>query len=264
MRLNATDVRELKDRFMSDGMRNLNAGRTYAILDAIINDIEPRLVVTEPGGGVEWLNAVAVVRTAVKEGQRGIAPSAFDRVASLVEKFLPGGSTDAIRRFDFMIAPGLKRVAEDDWNRAVASAQRDDGKGTAIAAGSAVEAFIADLLLRGSAAELEALRLKLQAVPQVQRRNIPMPNKVNAPVSEWKHAQRLLAVGPHGLGVLSERTHELAHTLRDWRNAVHPEAAAQEPPYTSADGRLAVGLAEKVIEELEAWAKAGATLTWPP
>jgi hypothetical protein len=160
----------------------------------------------------------------------------------------------------FFLNPSLKRIAEDDWNRVIGAAQREDAKTTAIAAGSVVEAIALDILERLVASDATKLRDRVNGLPHTQRRGI---TDRGADPSEWKFAFLLLALGPDGLKVLTDRTHDIGHKLRDWRNYVHPAKSRTETPLSPADGRLAAAFAEKVIEEVSGWQANGGQLVVP-
>jgi hypothetical protein len=120
-----------------------------------------------------------------------------------------------------------------------------------IAGGGVIEAIALDVLEPRQDCTL--LRDQLNTLPLSARRNL---RPADGPPSKWPFAFLLLALGPYGLKALSERTHDVGHTLRDWRNLVHPGKARTEPPLSPAEGRAAVAFAEMVVEDVQMWATA--------
>lgn len=253
------DFLRLKERIVEDFAR-LEGTYGRQVFDRLVADIEPRLVVTDPGGAADWFEAVVKARQALSLGHLGVAPGFLGSVANLAARYMKVPGSEPQRRLGFMCKPDLKRVAEEDWSRLVAAAQHEDAKTTAIAAGSVIEAIALDILERLSSAEAVQLRDHINALPDEKRRK---QGRARKGPSEWKFAFLLIALGPEGLAILTDRTHQVGHTLRDWRNFVHPNCSRAEAPMTAADGRIAAGFAEKVIEEVEAWTTSGARLVLP-
>lgn len=252
------------ERFITlyrDDFRKLNPAEVVPIFDQLVEAIEPRLVVTEPGGAADWIQAVTRARAAIGGGMRGVAPDLLKDVFELARKYGNISGPQPQRSLSFIQKADLRRVAEEDWNRAIGAAQREEAKTTAVAAGSVVEAIALDILERLSAADAEKLRLHLNGLPIDRRRQLTQPSKPT--LAKWQFAVLLLALGADGLKVLSDRTHDIGHQLRDWRNCVHPGKYRSEPPLSPADGRLAIAFAEKVIEEVTAWHAAGGGLVVP-
>lgn len=230
-------------------------GATYgtAVFEKLVEHIEPHLVITDAGGAVEWYEFVARAKAellAASSFSRRDSPSVLG-VARIAAKYWKASGTQPQRRLAFVQSLDLRRVAEEDWTRLVAAGQREDAKTTAIAAGSVVEAVALDVLEREPTAG--ALRDRLNGLPQEQRRNL----RARGQPSEWPFSFLLLALGPLGLAILSESTHDVGHRLRQWRNFVHPNQARAEEPLSPADGRIAAGFAEKVLEEVERWSLRG-------
>jgi hypothetical protein len=157
--------------------------------------------------------------------------------------------------------PELRRIAEEDWSRAVAAGQREDAKTAAIVAGSVVEAIALDILERLSADDVVRLRDHLNSLAPGERRDLAAERQRRP--EEWRFAFLLVAIGPRGLKVLTEQTHEIGHQLRDWRNYVHPAVERTQPRLGPADGRLGLAFAEKVMEEAVAWSADGGRLIIP-
>jgi hypothetical protein len=240
----------------------LGSDYSLAVFAKLVEHIEPHLVITDTGCAAEWYEYVERARADIINAvsHRGRPPPSLDGVARIAQRYWMLTGPHAQRRLAFISDAGLRRVAEDDWTRLVAAGEREDAKTTAIAAGSVVEAIALDLIERLTAVKVTQLRDHLNALPPSQRMSLSA--KGDEP-SRWTFAFLLLAVGPRGLHVLSERTHTVGHTLRDWRNLVHPDVARAEPPLTAADGRLAAGFAEKVIEDVGEWESSGRGLAVP-
>jgi len=251
------------ERFLAlykDDFQRRKPAEVTPLFDQLVKAIEPRLVVTEPGGAMDWIEAVTKARTAIAESIRSVAPDCLADVARLARKYGNISGPQPQRPLSFIQSADLRRVAVEDWSRAIGAAQHEEAKTTAVAAGSVVEAIALDILERLSPADAEKLRMHLNGLPSAQRRNLQQNQR---DLERWSFAILILALGPDGLKVLSERTHDIGHQLRDWRNCVHPGKYRSEPPLSSADGRLAIAFAEKVIEEVTAWHAAGATLVVP-
>lgn len=260
MRYTKADLEAIRDVYLRTTGR---LGSDYAsrMVRTVLDEIEPRLVFTEEAAGAEWLMHRVLLESLLGANARDPAREHFDRLIEALGRFLPVDGGRAPRRsFRFIQAADLRRVAEDDWTRAVAAAQREEAKTTAIAAGSVVEAIALDVLERIGEPDRARLRAHVNGLAQPQRRNL---REAPAELARWSAAYRLFAIGPGGLAILSERTHEIGHQLRDWRNDVHPDLARANPAFSAADGRLAVGFAEKVIEEVELWHDTGAVVRIP-
>jgi len=251
------DFVRLKERILDS--RQLANEYAMLVFDRLVADIQPRLVITEPGGAAEWYEKVILTRSTIASGTRGVSPAMLDGVAAVASKYLRLLGPEPQREFPFMHSPELRAVAQADWTRLVAAAQREDGKTAAIAAGSVVEAVALDLLEQLPNGEAAKLRDHLNRLKPAARRDLFGRGDLH----EWSFAFLLLALSPLGLDVLSERAHAIGHNLRDWRNLVHPHLARRESAPSAADGRLAAGLAEKVIEDVEAWSKKGRPLVVP-
>ncbi|MBN8466175.1 hypothetical protein JYJ95_06605 [Corallococcus exiguus] len=262
MIVTAADFVALGKRITDDlfPLRQEAASRVY---EQLISAVEPHLVITDAGGAIKWFEYIDRARVAVRDGMRGVSPGFLNDVAELVSKYWKPAGTHAQRSLPFILNTKLRQVAEEDWNRAISSAQREDAKTTAISAGSVVEAIALDIIEPIAPADIVKLQNYLNGLPVDRRRNLSMSPKKVTP-QEWNFAFLILALGHEGLKVLTERTHDIGHTLRDWRNYVHPDVSRNEPPLSPVDGRLAVAFAEKVIEEAEAWHSAGRTLVIPP
>lgn len=210
---------------------------------------------------MEWFFAVIKARSALEKNERGSVARSLDEAIGLTKKYANIAGALPQQIFSFMKDPGLKRVAEEDWNRAVGAAQREEAKTTAVAAGSVVEAIAIDILERLDKNQIMKMRNHLNQLKKEQRRGIDQPPKPTP--KEWKFAFQLLALGPAGLKILDKRTHDIGDQLRNWRNCVHPDKYRSEEPLSSADGRLAIGFAEKVIEQVRTWDNDGAKLKVP-
>lgn len=252
------DFLKLKERIL-DNFAHLGNEYAMGVFDQLVADIQPRLVITEAGGAAEWYETVILARAAIAGGSRGVSPGKLDRLAQIATKYMKVVGPEPQRRFAFMLKADLRAVAEDDWSRVIAAGEREDAKTAAIAAGSVIEAVVLDVLERLSAEQVATLRDVINALPEEERKGRPARGAPH----KWPFACLISAIGPHGLKVLSPRTNDIGHTLRDWRNLVHPNEARKEEPLTAADGRIAVGFAEKVIEDVEAWNAAGAKLSMP-
>jgi hypothetical protein len=233
----------------------LKEAEAVKLFDLLVESIQPRLVVTEPGGAMDWIEAVMRARAAIAEGSRGAARTHLKEVVELARRYGNISGPQPQRILNFILNAGLRRVAEEDWSRAVGAAQREEAKTTAVAAGSVVEAIALDILERLSPDDAEKLRVHLNGLEQDRRRNLHQPAKPT--LAKWQFAVLILALGSQGLKVLSDRTHDIGQLLRDWRNCVHPSKYRSVPPLSSADGRLAIAFAEKVIEEVTLWHAAG-------
>jgi hypothetical protein len=249
MFVTAEDFRGLKDRYQDFPRIDNKVG--IDVYDELIERVQPRIVIAEPGGSTKWFEAVTKTRHAIAMGERGLIPGYLDELAGLVEKYFLPASHEPHRRMDFILKKELRDIAEDDWSRAVSAGQREDAKTAAIAGGSVVEALALDILERLAPSDTLRLRDSLNALPSPQRRDL-RPERSDSP-EDWAFAYVLLSLGPDGLKVLSERTHDIGHQLRDWRNYVHPAKSRSQPRLSAADGRLALGFAEKVLEEVSAW-----------
>lgn len=242
------------------GPFRLRSGKAALVFDKLVSHVEPKLVLTDAGAAVEWFSMVETVRANLM-AEVGSAPEELAQVANFVTKFWKLSGQHALRQLPFIRDVKLRTVAEDDWNRAVGSAQREDAKVTAISTGSVVEAITLDILEGLPHGDFEKLRDYLYGLPSSQRRDLPL-KKVAEP-SEWVFAYFILATGPAGLKILSSDTHDIGFKLKKWRNYVHPNVSRQEERLTPADGRLAIAFAEKVIEEVEAWNGKGRLTTIP-
>lgn len=260
MLVTADDFERFVDLY-EDNSTKLRNSEAVKLFDRLVESIEPRLVVTEPGGAIAWIQAVTRARAAVAGGEHGIAPGYLKAVVALARKYGNIAGTQPQRLFSFIQNADLRRVAEEDWSRAIGAAQREEAKTTAVAAGSVVEAIALDILERLSLADAEKLRLYLNGLKPERRRQLNQTQKPT--LAKWQFAVLLLALGTDGLKILSDRTHDIGHQLRDWRNCVHPGKYRSESPLSPADGRLAIAFAEKVIEEVTAWHAAGAKLVVP-
>jgi hypothetical protein len=255
------DFRKLQERaFAVQGA--LGATYALAVFDKLVEHIEPHLVITEPGGAAEWYEFIERAKADLNNARSfsGRSTPSMEGVVLTAEKYWKLTGPEVQRKLDFIRSADLRRVAEEDWTRLVAAGQREDAKTTALAAGSVVEAVAVDVLERLPDGDAGRLRDRLNALPPEHRMKLRTAS--GAP-TKWPFAFLLLALGPHGLNVLTERTHVVGHTLRDWRNLVHPNEARAEPPLSPADGRLAAGFAEKVLEDVEAWSARGANLAVP-
>jgi hypothetical protein len=246
------DLLALRDRILDTP----RLGNEYAlsVFDRLTKDIEPHLVVTEPGGAAKWFEIVVQARAAIANGSRGISPHMLETAAAVATKFWKLSGPEPQRRLQFMRNAELRRVAEEDWTRLVVAGEREDAKTAVIAGGSVVEAVALDVLETLTADQVANLRDAINSLKQEQRMNLP---PARGKPADWRFGNLLFALGPSpGLQILSDRTHVIGHQLRDWRNLVHPSEARAEPPLTPADGRIAVGFAEKVVEEVQAWGPA--------
>jgi len=259
MLVTADDFLALKEK-ITDAVFPLKYDQAVRLFDRLISSIEPRLVITDAGGALEWFEVTMNAREALVSNMRGVAPDFLERVAGVAKKYWKVSGQHPQQSLNFLLNHSLKSIAEEDWNRVIGAAQREDAKTTAIAAGSVVEAIALDILERLAAPDASKLRDHINQLPHPQRRGIL---DRGATPSEWKFAFLLLALGPDGLRVLTDRTHDIGHKLRDWRNYVHPAKSRTEALLSPADGRLAAGFAEKVIEEVTSWHATGGQLVVP-
>ncbi len=240
---------------------SLGPDHSIQVFDKLVEHIEPHLLILDGGGAVAWYQQVVLTRSELTMAGSGARASpALQALAELAVKYWKLTGAQPQRKLDFMQNSDLRRVAEDDWTRLVAAGQREDAKTTAIAARSVVEAIALDVIERLPRTGADKLRDHLNALVPDRRMNL---RPANGPPPKWTFAFLLLAVGPQGLKVLTDRTHVVGHTLRDWRNLVHPNEARFEQPLSAADGRLAAGFAEKVIEDVDAWSVHGGNLVVP-
>lgn len=253
------DFRKLGE--LLKGLAPLGSAYARATFDWLVAAIQPTLVITEPGGATEWLANVAKTADLIHVATHSKSVTvALENIARIAEKYQKTTGLGPQRRLDFIRNADLRRVAEDDWNRLVAAGQREDAKTTAIAAGSVIEAIALDIMERLSEPDAGKLRDHLNALPADDRMNL----SAKGALPDWKFSVLLLALGPRGLKILSPRTYAVGHTLRDWRNFVHPKKASREPPLSASDGRMAAGFAGKVVEDVETWTANGAELVVPP
>ncbi|HYO54315.1 hypothetical protein [Archangium sp.] len=256
MLVTADDFIALKKRIIDRTVR-LESQRAAQLFERLVSSIEPRLVITNAGGAVEWLELTMSTQEAIRASQLGLASGLLDQMADIARKYWKASGPLPQQVLSFIKDPALRRIAEEDWNRVIGAAQREDAKTTAIAAGSVVEAIAIDILERLSTEDATKLKDHVNGLKKGR------PEQKSIP-SDWKFAFLLLAIGPDGLKVLGDRTHDIGHKLRDWRNYVHPPKSRKEDPLTPADGRLAAGFAEKVIDEVTGWQANGGQLVVPP
>jgi len=233
MHVTPDDFDRFHDRITSTGSR-LGARYALPVFEKLVAEIQPFLVITDVGGASEWYERVELARGVLSSiSSPGRPIPELEQLSALAKKLWKASGNAPHRPFPWFRQTGLRRVAEEDWTRTIAAAQRDDPKTTTIAAGSVVEAVALDILERLARPDADHLRDSLNALPPPDRRRLSSSGKP----TEWTPAFRLLALGPLGLRILSERTHDTGHTLRDWRNLVHPQLAA----YPSGGPRRGAG-----------------------
>lgn len=247
------DFDALKGRLF-DEFKRLDPKYALPIFDRLIQSVEGQLVITEPGGVTEWLELVTRLRVNLESERMTSVDKSLERISILIRKYWKPASRHAQRPLPFILNAKLREVAEDDWSRAVISAQREDAKTTAISAGSVVEAMALDVLESLPNDVLSRLKTHLNNLPKEKRGAL---NAGKPSPATWTFAYLIFALSPNGVSLITQRTHDIGQLLRDWRNFVHPSVSRDEEPLSAADGRLAIGFAEKVIEEVERWHAAG-------
>ncbi|WP_147445085.1 hypothetical protein [Corallococcus sp. CA053C] len=262
MLVTADDFKALDKLFNHESIAlRISGARAVSILDKLISGIEPHLAITDPGGAVDWISSTEKLRSDLTAEMRGAASKSLEKVANLASKYWKPSGRHAQRPLTFIKNPELRRIAEDDWNRAISAAQREDAKTAAISAGSVVEAIALDVLEGISDVDADRLRDHLNSLPPAQRQTYSA--RKDSALKDWPLAFLILALGPDGMRALTNRTRDIGQQLRDFRNYVHPGKSRSQTLLSPADGRIAVGFAEKVIEEVEVWAPTRAT-TFPP
>ncbi|NNC17659.1 hypothetical protein HJC22_18230 [Corallococcus exiguus] len=238
----------------------LQYDQSLPIFEELTSQVMPHLAITDAGGAVEWFAMKYRIRAELGTGKHGAVADSLRRMANLVSKYWKPAGAHPQKALTFIKNTELRHIAEDDWNRAIGAAQREDAKAAAISAGNVVEAVTLDALEALTDAQFKSLRKKLDSLEPARRRSIDFKEPS---LEKWRFIQFILATGPIGMGMLTERTHDLGHMLRDWRNLVHPAASRKKKdPLLPSEGRLAIGLAESVIEDAEAWVNRGRPL--PP
>ena len=114
-----------------------------------------------------------------------------------------------------------------------------------VLAGNVVEAICIDLVDRYGTTAVEAAADRLR---KRKKKPIPIPN--DADKRGFWHLIHIC--GPDGLDVLGEAAVAIADTVRDWRNLVHPSAAAKKEPVTPARAQAAFAMMTMVIEQVVA------------
>jgi hypothetical protein len=86
MLVRADDFLAFKDRYQ-DGFSKLQNSEAAQIFDRLVEGIQSRLVITDAGGAVEWLQETLRARAAISGGMRGVAPAFIEHVAKLATKY---------------------------------------------------------------------------------------------------------------------------------------------------------------------------------
>ena len=87
MLVTAQDLIEFQERYNGGRLNKITEDRALRIFDRLISEIEPRLVITEEGGAIEWIQQVTYARDALSDGQKGSAQRFLIRVADLAKKY---------------------------------------------------------------------------------------------------------------------------------------------------------------------------------
>jgi len=232
--------------------------REIGMMDAFIRVcdlLEPDLIWSagDEVSRVEWLTTLAHVRSylvfwSAPPPTRDLKLDVFEaeQLASLAAKAWRGPSKGPHRPLPFIKNSELRAIAERDLGSLSAARRADEVKVALVLAGSIIEAILVDIVSQNPTESEAAAR----GIPQL--RNLPTD------MSRWTLVQMISVCGPQGLRVLSDKTKDIANTVRDWRNFVHPEkerAETRNNPLKPSDAAMAEALVEKVIDEVRLWAK---------
>lgn len=219
--------------------------------------IEPDLIWSDDPSRIFWLTSLANAQFYIaawreQGGDRDLKlnPVHTDQLASLATKAWRGPSKGPIKPLPFIANQELRSIAERDLASLIAARKADEVKMALVLAGSVIETALTDIIERDQSVTEAAARRVAQA--KNWRGFEPTDT------SKWKFYQQISICGSHGLQVLSDKTEAISHTVRDWRNFVHPDRERQELRNGSlrpSDAAVAEALVEKVLDEVAAWSK---------
>jgi hypothetical protein len=224
--------------------------------------LEPAIVFPNDETRREWLSKVAEIEFKVGVWQQRytvpepavhqIIPAVFNRLAELATGHWRAPTANPIREMRFIRDFELRRIAERDYVSLINARKTDDVKAVLVFAGSLVETLLLDQLERDRA----RATVNGQVIQAARRgANARVWGNFNPnDIDSWQLAHMVDIAGPKGLRVLDDRTEQMAETVRDWRNFVHPRKERKEtrnaPPRVQ-DAVMAAALADVIVAQLE-------------
>jgi hypothetical protein len=227
-----------------------------AIVDLVDAMPEAHLATLEVDEHVRLLGAIAGMRAAVAgwrsgghpghatplsvmQGLRGWHP--ISTVRALLEKCPDDIPTLAAHELGFLGDAELQYALRMDISNAHHAHARRDFKSATVLGGSVVEALLCWALRR---VDVETLKGAIASSDH---------KKLNPSMTGWSLGN-LLTVGK-ALAVLKPETHDVADTVRDYRNLIHPERAARlGMACDEGTSHVALGCLLHVIRDVDAWA----------
>jgi|GEM_PF-4012653 hypothetical protein len=226
----------------------------YAAILRVCEALESSLVVTDDADRTAWLVDMEGLRLWAVEAPNPRNPlagmgrlDALDRLVSAAKKWWRGPSTGPVRPLRFVKDPVLRTIAERDLHSLGAATKAEETKAALIFSGSVIEAVLLDVLERDAV---------LTATAAARH---PQPNRVRGQPRGWDFEPMIDVCGPSGLAVLAATTVTISHTVRRWRNFVHPDRERTElaaGPLGLSDAHLSHALTQKILEEAETWCAA--------
>lgn len=231
---------------------------SVAVFLRVCEELEPELSWSDDTDRLLWLKLLEEVRYKLHQFRQfklsetppRLLKLDLERLAALAKKSWRGPVTRTKRELPFVADANVRRIAERDLASLGLARQQEQLKVAVVLAGCVVEAVLLDYLQQQGPADLEAAAIKAASAHQKLNPRVWGKQLNASKLQEWKLIQMIGVCGPHGFGVLTERTEQVANVLRDWRNFVHPAVESGEPPLQMRDAIMAEALTESVLEEL--------------
>jgi hypothetical protein len=241
-----------------------NDGGMVLAFSRTCRSLEPAIVFPNEETRREWLSLVAEVEFKIGAWQRRytvpepavhqIKPGTFTRLAEFAAAHWRAPTTMPLRQMPFIRDAALRKIAERDFVSLLNARKSDDVKAALVFAGSLVETILLDQLERDRARATACGRAIQTARRATNARVWGRFDPVD--IDTWNLVHMVAVVGPDGLGALDRRTEQMADTVRDWRNFIHPRKERDETqaaPLRIQDSVMAAALAEVIVTQLEAF-----------
>ncbi len=231
-----------------------NAGIVSAFIRAC-DLLQPEMVwAANDLGRADWLASLEDARFWVQRSLSGNARDGLElqslvSLAGIAQRTWRGPGKGPARQLLFVKDAALRAIAERDLTSLSAARRADETKVALILAGCIVECLLTHVLEHSPAASEQAARQH----PDFGKWGSRFDPK---DMAEWNFGRKICVCGPNGLKALSDKTEDIANTVRDWRNLVHPHlerAEARTAPLRSSDAAVAEALVLKIIDELGDW-----------
>jgi hypothetical protein len=260
MKLTPTDLeRELDTRgYKEDAVITNNHGQGLAGFLAIAEELEHDLFFVDGSARREWLHLFRQFQYTMKfwasGGESRLGVAGLSALVDLAKKNWRGPMGSKMKAMPFIANAELCAIAERDYASMLSSLKQEEWKAALVLAGCVVEAALADALDRQAAPARTTAAQQVSAAGKKKNPRAWPASFDAADPARWTFHQMIEICGPTpGLDLLGERTVTAAHSVRDFRNYVHPREEAKTltaEPLAEPDARLAFALVEAILTDL--------------